>query len=506
VRRRVWVIAAVLLGAATAASGQEAADQAAGDKNAASRAQIIDEMLANGVKAATLKGPIPIQRPFETTFGAGGDDSIVAYLIATYAGRSGYRGLLDAMEARVDKQVGAAPSGSASTSLTMKGLVPEVLGAAVETGALTEDVKGTAVTFRATPAGIIKALQGLGIVETYVDYSNEPGFRFASRFSAAATFDTSRGPSANTFTGDARQLTNWSARAVVINGRDPASPEYAKRWRDLLIGGKPYTDAAQAIDNALKDWKEFKTWEDNLTKTVQTSVDEPWAKDHDTSAAAERFVAVLTTEMPKLEHLANPPAAVMDALDKYVLESARLQKSIAKIYDFANQGLLITFDWSTARDATLPDLYTATGVIEAGLGADRKTDLTVNVVANVYRHTPANASQAFKSFEVSMQLEHPLGRSFVLPSASAAVSARYSYLPKDTVAASVGTAGTAASGSIVYVQGKLTVPVKGSGVKVPLSVTASNRTELIKEANVRGSVGLTFDLDTFMTALGLKSK
>jgi hypothetical protein len=43
--------------------------------------------------------------------------------------------------------------------------------------------------------------------------------------------------------------------------------------------------------------------------------------------------------------------------------------------------------------------------------------------------------------------------------------------------------------------------VKGSGVKVPLSVTASNRTELIKEkANLSAAIGLTFDLDTFLTA------
>ena len=49
--------------------------------------------------------------------------------------------------------------------------------------------------------------------------------------------------------------------------------------------------------------------------------------------------------------------------------------------------------------------------------------------------------------------------------------------------------------------GKLTIPVKDSGMKVPVSVTASNRTELIKEKDVRGSIGLTVDLDVFMSAL-----
>ena len=133
------------------------------DKNAASRAEIVDEMVARGVAAAN--GRIPGPTPFTHTFGPGGNDLIIAYLIATNADRPGYRALLDAMESRVDEQIGAAPSGSGSTSLAMKGLVPDVLGAAVESGALTEDVKGTVLTFRATPAGIVRALQGEGILE-----------------------------------------------------------------------------------------------------------------------------------------------------------------------------------------------------------------------------------------------------------------------------------------------------------------------------------------------------
>ena len=52
------------------------------------------------------------------------------------------------------------------------------------------------------------------------------------------------------------------------------------------------------------------------------------------------------------------------------------------------------------------------------------------------------------------------------------------------------TKGTTAVGQL-----KLTVPVKGSGVRIPLSVTFANRTELITESVVRANVGLTYDLD-----------
>jgi hypothetical protein len=38
-------------------------------------------------------------------------------------------------------------------------------------------------------------------------------------------------------------------------------------------------------------------------------------------------------------------------------------------------------------------------------------------------------------------------------------------------------------------------PAANNTVRIPLSFTASNRTELIKEADVRGRFGVSFNLD-----------
>jgi hypothetical protein len=43
------------------------------------------------------------------------------------------------------------------------------------------------------------------------------------------------------------------------------------------------------------------------------------------------------------------------------------------------------------------------------------------------------------------------------------------------------------------------IPLQG-GVKVPLSLTVANRTEFIKENEVRANVGVTFDLDALFAA------
>jgi hypothetical protein len=58
-----------------------------------------------------------------------------------------------------------------------------------------------------------------------------------------------------------------------------------------------------------------------------------------------------------------------------------------------------------------------------------------------------------------------------------------------------GNTFTAEPGWLHLLQARLTIPVKGSGVKVPVSVSFANRTELIKEKTIRGQIGLTLDMD-----------
>jgi hypothetical protein len=50
-------------------------------------------------------------------------------------------------------------------------------------------------------------------------------------------------------------------------------------------------------------------------------------------------------------------------------------------------------------------------------------------------------------------------------------------------------------GNIFVGQAKLTIPINNT-LKVPISVTGSNRKELINEQDIRGQVGFTVDLDS----------
>jgi hypothetical protein len=334
------------------------------------------------------------------------------------------------------------------------------------------------------------------------------GARFARRFSGAASFDTSRGSSAGTFTASADQFSGWSVRCEVINQRDAALAQYASRWRTLAVN-PAYAQAVAQLHDSLRTWAPFKAWQEHTIADVMAQVEPQLKRDHDKDAAAKRFQAVLEADLPLLEKLPALPPEVESALDVYVAQLMAVQQSIGDIYAFANKGVLLTVEFTTTRDPKLPDLYTATAVLEAALGAARKTDLTVNGEASYYGSLPQGVSQKLKNVAFSAELTHPVASILGLRGTTFALAARYSYLPNDTVASGAAATGettpasgaaAAPKGSIGVVQAKLTFPVKGSGVKVPLSVTFANRTELIKESVVRANFGVTFDLDTLLAA------
>jgi hypothetical protein len=80
------------------------------------------------------------------------------------------------------------------------------------------------------------------------------------------------------------------------------------------------------------------------------------------------------------------------------------------------------------------------------------------------------------------------------------VSTKIQHMPDDLVAGA-GTLFPGTKGTVALGQMKLTIPVRGSAAKIPLSVTLANRTELIAEKKVfaRAQVGFSYDLDAVLS-------
>jgi len=62
----------------------------------------------------------------------------------------------------------------------------------------------------------------------------------------------------------------------------------------------------------------------------------------------------------------------------------------------------------------------------------------------------------------------------------------------------------AKTGNIWLVQAKLSVVPSGKSVKIPISVTYSNRTELVDKPTWRAQIGVSYDFDSLMSLFATK--
>jgi hypothetical protein len=503
--------------------------------------------VTQGAQTARKAGPGTVRQPFAGVLSASAQYGEIPTLILINLAsderqdarrRAAYKALLEVMAVRVDTQLGSTSQSQGSTSLAMKGTVPAILGFAVEHGALTRDVNGTVATFRFSPPGLLKALQGEGLLDIYESYEKSAAFRFASRFSFAASFDTSRGDTPNTLLANEQQLTEWSANVVLFNNRDPRRREYQKFWNDLALDVKDYTSAIRHLKDVLAGTVSFRNWHDALTKRITNEVDTPLLatgpppfSDDAVKKAADVMTVILSEELKKLSEdpLAGELKTAMArdlgaALDSYVAALTDVVKFRNNVYAYALKGSLATFDWTTARDPNLPDLYTLTGVYETSFGAGRKTDFTANAALSFYASKPAGSDHKLKDWALTGQLDRPLGSLLEIPFVFTA-SGKWQYIPNDTPVSAAALAtgadttpmtpeaspgeamatAMAPKGHLVLGQAKLTIPLRG-GARIPFSVTLANRTELITEKKViaRANFGITFDLDAFAAALGAR--
>jgi hypothetical protein len=422
--------------------------------------------------------------------------------------------LVAIQETRTDHQVGAADSSQGSTSLAAKGGVPAILGFAVENGALARAVSGTTVTFRGTPLGLIKALEGKGLVEMHKELQSDSTLMALAKLSFSFSFDTNRGETPGTFVADKQQLSSYGFRYEIINRRDPRDRRYDTAWRATIADATTFTMAVERVRTLIESNASLTTWNQGVEKSLLA-----FDKQGPTEPVLKQFRAELRAELDKLDSL---PKADLAALDEELLNMRssleRVIVSRKQVFALALKGPLVTVEFTNTRDPLLPDLFRFQLIGQSRIG--NRADVTGNFAASFFRTSgrlPAGSSK-WRDLHAAGQVDVPLGGiqkfgSFVLTFAG-----RWEYLPNDTrTPSSVNLLATDSifagaqpivdptgllitpKGNIGIFQTKLTIPVSGSGVKIPLSFTASNRTELIKEKDVRLNVGITLDLDTIFS-------
>jgi hypothetical protein len=134
-------------------------------------------------------------------------------------------------------------------------------------------------------------------------------------------------------------------------------------------------------------------------------------------------------------------------------------------------------------------------IAEGNSGAT--VDLTGNLSFDILSQIPSAEPGAdrLQELKASGEADFRVGNVAHLGSGVVALSGMYERQFNDTIT-SAGAVSPNTKGDIALGQFKVTIPVKGSGVKIPFSFSVANRTDLIKETDVRGNFGVTFDLDS----------
>jgi hypothetical protein len=187
----------------------------------------------------------------------------------------------------------------------------------------------------------------------------------------------------------------------------------------------------------------------------------------------------------------------------------RLEDSIAG-------ALVVTADYNLQR----PDLATedlAGGIVPKGTRPPDvhvarlvlakaplpNLDLTSNVSVSLFGEKRNGMTSVLRDIRLGIEGRFKLRamNSYGRPSLSFA--GLYTYLHQTPLGLGVTAfngADITGKGHMGEFQTKLEIPAANNGVRIPLSLTVSNRTELIKESEVRGQIGVSFNLDSLFAA------
>ncbi|HEY2390638.1 MAG TPA: hypothetical protein VGK22_05655 [Candidatus Angelobacter sp.] len=438
-------------------------------------------------------------------------------------------------------QNGGAPTASGSTNLVSKPTTTDFISMAAESGAFIDTLNGTTMTIQANGLGLTKY------------FSNQPVFhRWESKYadliqpltfavtlnvaqSGSTTAPTAGSANATTPPSIASVLlptnnTSFSSFGVnyaVYRPYNPQDKNFRKDWDAALNANQSALTAATSV---------IQQKAEAISKQVEAS-------EQQTAQQKSKFhKAAIEAETALNAHKGNPDQsfdkfvaayeeydnAFMDALlasapdaPKQVLELGNavdaFRDAVYTVLDKARGKPLATLSYLYSSPQDKPATHSFTAVISYLFKGDdpkRRTaltgaQLTANFTTAIYASLPAGVTYGrLRDFQLSGEFDKPFGGTPDEPRGtwSLAGYGQYQYdptvlnitagnlvpgtnipLPGDAQVL-LGTAGW-----LGVAQGKLTINLK-KGLSIPVAVKWSNKTDLLKGNDVRGQVGLSYDL------------
>lgn len=437
--------------------------------------------------------------------------------------------LAAANQNRPDQQTGAGSNTSGTTGLVEKAGTASILAFALESGALTRSVSGNTATLSGNADGLLRALTGQQVL--CFDCAGAKGTTVLRNINLSAAFMINQqstsmvstsGP-ANSSTSSAingvvipssvGKLSGVTARYQLWNPYDPRSSQFLAAWQAA---------AAKAKDQLTKIQQDL---QGNLqTLLVNRPIQSDAAFRQTLQTFADRFYDDADAEdLPrlKMDFLALFNASVdsrMKGDPQFLQNVASVNVSLAQYKDLWNQLLdeakgqpLLTFEYAFNHPQSQPETHDFRFILgytpKNGAGL-----LSVNASASIYGSTlPAGAKYGrLHDGQVSVEYDRPFTIKSNPNQATFSLAAYWQYQPDPSVLNI--TAGNLApgtniqlpqnaqvllgtAGSLWVAQAKITINGK-SGIKIPIGVSWSNKTDLLVGNKVGAQVGISYDFSS----------
>lgn len=420
---------------------------------------------------------------------------------------------------RTDKQIGTTAASGGSTSAIEKPGWSDLLGFAIERGAIQQQVSETTLTLSTTPYAFLVAS------EDDTAAANRR-YGYLKRLGLSASFNISDN---DTPLANARRnnLSQYAAKFRITPERGPNSKESDASWNTLIrpaIQGylNTLSGGIQSLFGQNMDLQEYRNSINTAVaadiQKVLTDTNASVASMNATQKAAaiaaakakvssivlcalktKVFAEVKSDGSGKIkvdkataDHIAGSVLPALIAARDRLDEAKELYQQMLKDFEKKPEA---SFSFTNIRPTTGTEYGTFNFLYQRYLGAS-PIKMTLNAGSSFYRGpVPALNQSTFRDFVTSVSFtgsrESPFKTAEVdLSPLTYSLTARYQRLQENR-----GIPNKKADLGVV--QFKLEVPI-AKGFSVPVSLTYANATEQNKEKTVRGNFGITFDFDKFM--------
>ena len=431
-------------------------------------------------------------------------------------------------------QVGGAPTAGGSTNLVSKPTTTDFISLASESGAFTDTINGTTATIQANALGLTKYFASQPMFErwesTYADVIQPLTFTVTLNVAQTGSSTATTAGSANAATppsitsvllpANNVSFSSFAANYSIYRPYNPQDQKFLDSWNKALA--KNQSALQDATRNIAADVN--KLFPPAVITSVLTQIGgAPLTTWHTAAVNAEGtgdFDAFVSAYSAYLDAFADAVLATPDAPKNVLALSQAIDAFNQIVYDVlydARGKPLATLSYLYSSPEGKPATHSFTAVLSylfKGDNPKKRTpltgaQLTANFTASIYAKLPSGAAYGrLRDFQASAEFDKPFGGTPDEPRGTWSL-AGYGQYQYDPTVLNI-TAGNLAPGTNIALpgdaqvllgtagwlgvaQGKLVINLK-KGLSIPVALKWSNKTDLLKGSDVRGQVGISYDL------------